>query len=296
VNFKSLILTAGIAISGIVANGADSANAALIVNTTSDANVLGNTIAGTGISASNFTYTGGAVASGTFSKGLVSGIGINSGIIMTSGNANLAVGGNSQTGAGLNQAVPGDINGVPGAAGDGDLDGLAGTTTYDASVLEFDFTTASNNVFLNFVFASEEYPEYVNSAYNDVFAFFLDGQNIALIPGTTTPVSINNINSLTNSGLYNDNTGGTGIEYDGFTSLLTASGLGLTPGNHHIKIAIADVGDGIYDSAVFLQLNSFADTPQPAQQVPEPFTIVGSIIGGSAALRMRKKLKDTTKA
>ena len=285
-NFKSLILTAGIAVSGIVASGASSAHAALIVNTTNDATALGTTITGPGISASGFTYTGGTTASGTFDNGLSAGIGINSGVILTTGNANLAIGSNTLTDAA-------QINNLP---GDADLTTLGGATTYDASVLEFDFTTTTNNVFLNFVFASEEYPEFVGQRFNDVFAFFVDGQNIALVPGTSQAVSINNVNSSANSGFYNDNTGGTGIQYDGFTNMITAEKLGLAPGTHRIKIAIADVGDADYDSAIFLQLNSFANTPQPAQQVPEPFTIIGTLVGGSAALRMRKKLKDSTKA
>jgi hypothetical protein len=55
------------------------------------------------------------------------------------------------------------------------------------------------------------------------------------------------------------------------------------------------VGDGLYDSAVFLQLNSFSGTNPDATAVPEPFTIIGTLIGGTAAVRMRKKLKATTK-
>jgi hypothetical protein len=299
---KSLALTVGIAATRLIslaigsgvavaAMGTSSAQAALLVSTTNDATTLGTSIVGSGITASGFTYAGGATASGTFSGGLSAGIGIDSGIILTTGDANLASGANNATGAGSSN----------GAAGDAQLTTLAGVTTYDASVLEFDFTTTSSNAFLNFVFASEEYPEYVNAGFNDVFAFYLDGNNIALVPGTSTPVSIDNVSPLTNSGFYNDNTGGTGIQYDGFTNMITASNVGLSAGNHHIKIAIADVGDGVYDSAIFLQLSSFADTAQApqiaqAEAVPEPFTIVGTILGGTAAMRMRKKLKSSNKA
>jgi hypothetical protein len=271
------------------AMGTNSAQATLLVSTTNDATTLGTSIVGSGITASGFIYTGGATASGTFSGGLSAGIDIDSGIILTTGDANLASGANNSNNAGSDN----------GAAGDAQLTALAGANTFNASVLEFDFTTNSSNAFLNFVFASEEYPEYVNAGFNDVFSFYLDGNNIALVPGTSTPVAIDNVSPVTNSGFYHDNTGGTGIQYDGFTNLITANSIGLSAGSHHIKIAIADVGDSIYDSAVFLQLNSFADTPQApqtAQSVPEPFTIVGTLVGGGAAMRMRKKLKSSDRA
>src|SRR5690606_24494876 len=124
----------------------------------------------------------------------------------------------------------------------------------------FDFETTTGDLFFSYVFASEEYNEYVNTSVNDVFAFFVDGVNIALIPGTSTPVSINTVNcgfstdgalpglnpsncdQFVNNDLQN---GGPffNIEYDGFTKVLVASALGLSAGTHHIKLAIADADD-----------------------------------------------------
>jgi hypothetical protein len=290
-NFKSLILTAGIAVTGIVASGASSANAALIVNTTNDATILGNTLLGGGITGSGFNYTGAANAAGTFTGG-TSAIGINSGIVLTTGTASFAPGPNDDTGKGIDNGLLGDT----------DLNTLSGVTTFDASILTFDFTSNSSSLFFNFAFASEEYPEYVNDVVNDAFAFFVDGVNIALIPGTTTPVSINTVNggfnndisTASNPQYYIDNTGGQELQYDGRTSVFTAQLLNLAAGNHTIKIAIADGGDGVWDSAVFLEGGSFVAT-EP-QEVPEPFTIIGTLVGGSAALRMRKNLKSSTKA
>jgi hypothetical protein len=277
--------------------GAGSAKAALLVNTTTDAAILGNTILGTGITATNFAYTGGSTASGTFTGGTSAGIGIDEGIILTSGNANLAPGPNNSNSAGLSN----------GAAGDAQLSGLAGgASTFNASVLTFDFTSTSSDLFFNFVFASEEYPEFANSAFNDQFGFFVDGTNIALVPGTTTPISINTINNgLNNTGVNAQNPqfyivnppGAAGTQYDSYTTVLTAQALGLSAGPHSIKLAIADVSDGILDSAVFIQGSTFSATPTPpsGQQVPEPFTIVGTLIGASTAFRMRKRLKATNK-
>jgi hypothetical protein len=286
----SLALGSGVALATV---GANSAQAVLVVTPTTDAATLGNTIIGTGITATNFVYTGGTTASGTFTGGTSAGIGIDQGIILTSGNASLAPGPNNFTNAGLSN----------GAAGDAQLSGLSGGTTFDASILSFDFTSNTSDLFFNFVFASEEYPEYANGSVNDVFGFFLDGNNIALIPGTTTPVSINTVNNgLNNSGVNAQNpqfyianpSGAAGTQYDGYTTVLTAKALGLTSGSHSIKLAIADSGDSVYDSAVFLQAGNFSGT-SPTTAVPEPFTIVGTLIGGTAALRMRKKLKSNDK-
>jgi len=144
----------------------------------------------------------------------------------------------------------------------------------DAAVLEFDFTPVSDTVKFRYVFGSDEYAEWVNSSFNDVFGFFVSGmnpsggnyvnQNIALIPGTTTPVSINNVNNgtsntgpCTNCAYYTNNTGGFFIEYDGLTVVLTAWLKVLPCFPYHIKIAIADAGDESLDSGVFLEANSF---------------------------------------
>jgi hypothetical protein len=89
------------------------------------------------------------------------------------------------------------------------LDTLAGYQTTDASVLTFQFQfgdgSTAGNVGVRYVFASEEYIDYVTSVFNDSFGFFLDGNNIALTPGTLDPVSINTINPLMNSACYINN-------------------------------------------------------------------------------------------
>lgn len=152
--------------------------------TTTDLNTitkedLVQTIVGPGVSYSNVTYTGASVAAGTFSGGTGI-IGFESGIVLSSGGIQDVVGPNNST----------SKSGNNGTSGDGNLSTLAGGSTFDAAVLEFDFVPETSSLSFQYVFGSEEYNEYANTQYNDVFAFYLDGVNIALIPSTTTPVAI----------------------------------------------------------------------------------------------------------
>jgi len=237
----------------------------LEITPTNDANILANGIIGQGISiVGTPTFTGTAMSAGLFKGGTAAGIGIESGIILTNGDANLAMPPNNSDSAGANNNLPGDP----------DLNTLVPqSNTHDATILTFQFTTMGGDLYFNYVFASEEYNEFTNSSFNDVFAFFLDGVNIALIPGTTIPVAINNVNggnplgtAAANSSLYNNNDISDGgpsydIGYDGFTTIFTAKALGIGAGTHTIKLAIADTSDSVLDSAVFIQGGTFSDTP-----------------------------------
>jgi hypothetical protein len=248
------------------------ANAGLVVNQNNNANQLVNNILGSGISTSNITSTGVSGAFGTFTGGTSAGIGIESGIMLSSGNIVDAVGPNSNDATATNH----------GTAGDNDLTQISGNLTFDAAILTFDFISDGGDIFFNYVFASEEYNEYVNSIVNDSFAFFLDGSNIALIPGTNTPVSINTVNggnpfgsNASNSQFFNNNDLQDGgpffdMEYDGFTDVFQASFIGLSAGNHSISLKIADAGDSILDSTVFIEAGSLSDTPT---NIPEPASI-----------------------
>jgi len=262
------------------------ASAQLIVTPNNNANTLAGSLIGSGITIvpGSATYTGAAAASGTFTGGTGAGIGINSGILLTSGAAIGATGPNTSGGNGVNNGAPGDAQ----------LTALAGQTTFNAAVLTFDFTTSGGDLFFSFVFGSEEYNEFVGS-FNDVFAFFVDGMNIALVPGTMTPVAINTINLGSNPSLYNNNDAAAGspfnVQYDGFTTVLTAQALGLGAGTHTIKIAIADAGDGILDSGVFIQGGSFTDAP--VNGVPETgstLIFLSVAIGGMVAARRKMAL------
>jgi subtilisin-like proprotein convertase family protein len=228
----------------------------LTVNNSQTATQLAQILAGPNVTVSNATLTGASTASGSF-NGVNSNIGMNSGVILSSGDIANAPGPNNSAGGGDNL----------GQGGTSETDALAGVTTYDAITLEFDFDVQSDFIQFQYIFASEEYPEYAppnNSSYNDVFAFYISGpgivgqENIALVPGTSNPVAINNINTITNNQYYIDNAGGTTVQYDAWTTILTAERQGLTPCNtYHMKLIIADAGDAVWNSAVFLLENSF---------------------------------------
>jgi len=211
------------------------------------ANDLVNALLGPGVTFSNAVFTGSGIAGGTFTGG-ASSIGFDSGIALGTGNIVYTNGPNLQT------AISVSNN----RAGDGDLSNLAGVTTYDAAVLEFDFVPQASQITFDFVFGSDEYPEFVGQ-FNDVFAFIVNGTNVALIPGTTTPVSINTVNMANNPVYYVDNTSGARFtEMDGLTTVLTAKAVVTPNATNHIKIAIADARDYAVDSNVFIRAGSFS--------------------------------------
>lgn len=237
---------------------------ALTLKPTNSGTELANMIVGEGIMVApgSINYTGANGAAGFFDDGMSSGIGIESGIILTTGQASDAVGPNMSDSTGSNNSGGGDED-LASLVPDFDIN--------DASVLEFDFESEGGDLFFDFVFASEEYNEFVNSSYNDAFGFFLDGENIALIPGKNKPLTIDNVNLDENSQFYNNNENGSfDLEYDGFTDVLTAQSLDLSPGTHTIKLAVGDAGDSAYDSAVFIGANTFADVENPVIEPVEP--------------------------
>ncbi|MFA4836267.1 MAG: choice-of-anchor L domain-containing protein [Dehalococcoidia bacterium] len=230
------------------------------------------------ISYSGVTYTGANDAAGTFSATDGNIIGFSDGIVLSTGNIANIKGPNTST----------RVTTVNGTPGDSDLTALIKTSTFDASVLEFDFVPRTNVITFQYVFGSDEYNEYVGSQYNDIFVFFVNGVNRALIPGTDIPVAINNINNDSNSTYYFDNSGASiNTELDGRTVTMTVLAP-VTPNiSNHIKIAIADAYDSKVDSDVFIKEGSFGavnPTLMPIDQTSDagqPNALSTSIVDGS---------------
>lgn len=220
------------------------------------------------------TFSGNGAQIGRFTNGLTN-IGYASGMIMATGDINVAVGPNDQDNASM-----GGGGGTP----DPDLTAMSGSgSIFDMANIEFDFTPTQSPLTFEYVFASEEYCEYVGSQFNDAFGFFISGPgingpfggaaNIAVIPGNPgVYVTINNVNHQSFSGLYVNNTGPNGslcgqqpsfaaavneVQFDGFTRKMVAIANVIPCQTYRIKLKIGDVGDGIFDSAVFLKAGSF---------------------------------------
>jgi len=220
-----------------------------------------NILLGGGVTVSNVTFQGDLAQIGSFANGITTNIGLNNGLVLATGGISEVIGPNLASGKSI--SVINSIHSEP------DIASMVTSSINDPAILEFDFIPKGDSLEFEYVFGSEEYPEFVNSSYNDVFGFFLSGpgingtflnnaQNIALIPGTTNFVSINNLNDKTNSQFYIDNTSGLTIEYDGFTTVLKAKAKIQPCQTYHIKLVIADLGDQAWDSGVFLKAGSFS--------------------------------------
>ena len=232
---------------------------------------LAQSLVGPGVAISNVKYRGALRAAGMFTSSS-NVLGFTNGIVLSSGSARNVAGSNCEDGMSVDNGQPGDpdLNTIVGE----------GNTTNDAAVLEFDFVPTSSTISFQYVFGSEEYPDFVG-AFNDVFGFFLtapDGApvNIALIPGTNLPVSINNVNDgnpeldipPTNAQFYVNNQvyfapppaplPPVDAEPNGLTTVLGAQAT-VTPGlTYHIKLAVADANDFALDSNVFVQAGSLS--------------------------------------
>ena len=228
-------------------------------------------------SVENFTSSGGNFPNSTnksfgyFEKN-GSNFPFQNGIVLTSSRAVRSVGPNT-----------GDLSqGTTAWLGDADLEAALNTTnTFNATIIEFNFTPLSANFSFNYIFASEEYTEGFPCIYSDGFAFLLKPvlgaqpyQNLAVIPNTTIPVSSTSIRPaiLANTGVgpgcsasnlayfagYNDNIGApSAINYNGQTVVMTAKA-NVVPGvKYHIKLVVADQDDARFDSAIFIEGGSF---------------------------------------
>ncbi|MCH2215823.1 MAG: gliding motility-associated C-terminal domain-containing protein [Flavobacteriales bacterium] len=273
------------------------ANAQLVVdNTITVEELVNNVLLGDGVEATNITFNGQDASTVNVQIGFFesqgSNIPIDSGLVMATGNVIVAEGPNDEDSAS-------EPTVFPSPEVDPDIESIISPfLVNDIAILEFDFTVNSESVEFRYVFASEEYDEFVCSDFNDAFGFFLSGTdingpfedgaiNIALIPDTDIPVAINTVNSgmVGSSGTrarceasspdwdqnsqyyisYDIQTGEFDSEdgdtqFDGFTTVLTAGADIVCGGEYHIKMVIADAGDSSYDSGVFLEAGSFQAT------------------------------------
>ncbi|HMQ46709.1 MAG TPA: choice-of-anchor L domain-containing protein [Saprospiraceae bacterium] len=236
---------------------------------------------GPGINVLEVTYEGVPAAVGRFS-GAGNLIGIEEGFVLTTG---FAANASQNTGidnpAVVNALVPNNSQ-----ASHPDIGALANNTIIrDVAVYTIKFVPTGDSILFRYVFASDEYPNYVCTNFNDVFAFYLSGpdangntvtNNLAKIPGTDLPVSINSVNSgqiggfptadeiwcsapngsLDYAALFNVNPGGMPV-YNGFTDVFVARSAVIPCQEYTMELVIADIGDAIWDSGLFFEAESF---------------------------------------
>jgi len=229
--------------------------------------LISNIFLGDGVEVVSINYAGSNAAVGYFTGGTTA-VGINRGIVLTTGVATNGGGSFGSDGVGSNQASVDN----PSTAFDADLSALTTFGTNDVAVYTITFIPTSDTLRFSYCFGSEEYPEYACSPFNDVFGFFIQGPgfpnftNIAIIPNTALPVTINNLhpaNPIYGCGplneIYYNSNNGSNLQptYDGFTDVFVAQAVVVPCQEYTIKLAIADVSDGVFDSGVFLEAKSF---------------------------------------
>ncbi len=252
-------------------------------------------------------YTGAASASGTFTAGGTgaTGLGIDSGVVLTSGDARFIGSSAAFSGdwpnksgtftAGVSNALTPNT-----APGNALFSGLTASPTFNASVLSFQFVPLYGSLTLSFVFGSEDYNDLVNVGFpTDVLGIFVNGVNMALVPGTSLAISASTINcggptsgvasgvGAQNCALYRDNApffGSIDSELDGMTVVLTLSMPVVAGQVNSISIGVADALDSAGDSALLLAAGSVAAVPEPSAWA----LMLGGLAACAAIVRRRK--------
>jgi len=229
------------------------------------ASFLSEAIAGDGVQILNAELNCPDSASGGYSIMGIPDFTDGRGVILTTGNVANILGPNNTEASTTISNAPGDPL----------ITQITGNTSFDACALEFDVVPVGDTLRFNFTFASEEYDEYVGTPFNDFFGFFISGpgitgdpglgglENIAVLPGTNTPVGVNTVNNgnpdlgvpATNSEFYVSNPLGltSPIQYDAWTTGLSAVKAVTPCDTFSIRLVIADVADPEWDSAVLIE-------------------------------------------
>ena len=284
-------------------------------------NIIENVFLGPGVMADNIQYDGTVSAIGVF-KNASSYIGLDHGIVLSTGFART-----------IQEPNDPNTNAKGGTSNetliDNDLQLIAGANSEikDIARYEIKFTPESDTIRFRYVFASEEYPEFVCSNFNDVFGFFITGPNpaggnynalnIARVPDPADPsgttflnnnVAINSVNagepgnlgiidvencsgtngSLNFSEYYNEVPENEFPVFDAYLDVFIAQAAVIPCQEYTIKLAIADVKDQDFDSAVFLEAGSFYS---PSLEINlNTASIDGSIAEGCTSAEIKIEL------
>lgn len=223
-------------------------------NTGASALQMARNIFGAGVTVQSATYSGDNRSSAIYSNGDAlspDATPSDTGVILSTGRAASF----TQSSGDPNRSGGTSTN-TSGINNDSDFNSAAGASTYDASFLEVDFIPTGSTMTMQFIFASEEYPEYVNSIYQDFVGIWVNGSQAQLSIGNGD-ADPGNINNTDNGNLFVNNTNDDyNTEMDGFTLTMTLT-MTVNPGVvNSIKIGIADVSDSSYDSNLLIAADS----------------------------------------
>jgi hypothetical protein len=225
------------------------ATGAELTYTSTTALNMANAIFGAGVTVTGASYTGPASSAAVYSNGqLAPGVvPSNTGVILSTGRASDFT--QSSGDPNRNTGTSTDTTGINNNA---QFNTIAGATTYDAVWLDVDFIPQGDEMTIRFVFSSEEYPEYINSQFNDVVGVWVNGVHVPIQVGNGQ-TSVNNINGNTQENLFRSNTNDAyNTEMDGFTITMTLK-MQVNPGVvNSIRIGIADTSDARYDSNLLI--------------------------------------------
>lgn len=215
---------------------------------------MAETIFGDGVTVLSATYTGDRRASAIYSNGDAlspEATPADTGVILSTGYAASF----TQSSGDPNRSTQTSTN-TSGVDNNADFNAIAGTNTYDAAYLDVSFVPTGDTMTISFTFASEEYPEYTSSIYNDIVGVWVNGSYVSLGIGDGN-TSVTNVNDASNENLYISNTGDQyNTEMDGFTVTMTLTFSVIPNTTNTIRIGIADASDSSYDSAILIAADS----------------------------------------
>ena len=226
------------------------AGSELKYQTNASAIQMADAIFGDGVTVVSADYTGDSRSSAIYSNGDSIAPGAtpgDTGVILSTGRAKEYTNRSGQANQDDNQSRD-----TSGENNNSDFNEAAGTNTYDASYLDVTFIPDSGIMTMQFIFSSEEYPEFQNSVYQDFVGVWVNGEQVDLVVGNGD-ADPGNVNSTNNENLYLDNSGSAyNTEMDGLTVTMTLT-MNVTPGvENTIRIGIADVSDSQYDSNLLI--------------------------------------------
>ena len=233
--------------------------AELPIDTNATAMEMAEVIFGDDIQIESASYSGDPSSSGIYSDGQATAPGFapsDTGLILSTGQAQSVTNSSGEA----NQASDTSTNTAGGIDGDSDFDSAAGQTTFDAAFIEAEFIPEGDTLTLQFVFGSEEYPEFVNSGFNDTIGVWVNGEQVEISVGEGQ-TSVDAVNAGQNANLFVDNSQDAfNTEMDGFTLTLSLKAPVNAGELNTIKIGVADAGDSIYDSNILIAANSVQST------------------------------------